>query len=63
MPVAPRDVPRILTTADANALGISVQRVRTELAHGRWQRLATGVLLTRPDAPTRDDWIRAGRSE
>jgi hypothetical protein len=34
--------------------------VRTELRRGRWQRLAAGVLLTRPDEPTRDDWIMVG---
>jgi hypothetical protein len=56
----PGDVPRILTAVGAHTLGISVQQVRTELRRGRWQRLAAGVLLTRPERPTRNDWIRCG---
>jgi hypothetical protein len=35
-------------------------RIRTELRRDRWRRLCHGVLLTRPEAPTRTDWINAG---
>jgi hypothetical protein len=34
--------------------------MRTELRHGRWRRLASGVLLTRPEEPTRADWVNVG---
>ncbi len=34
--------------------------MRTELRHGRWQRLAAGTVLTRPDEPTRADWADVG---
>lgn len=55
-------LPRVLTVAGAARLGITEARIRTELRRGRWHRLAAGVLLTRPDKPTRDDWINAGMS-
>lgn len=44
----------------AARLGITPAQIRTELRRGRWQRLARGVLLTRPDVPTRYDWLAAG---
>jgi very-short-patch-repair endonuclease len=53
-------LPRVITAAGAARLGFTEARVRTELRRGRWQWLASGVLLTRPDEPTRDDWIHAG---
>lgn len=53
-------LPRVLTVDGAHRLGITDARIRTELRRERWQRLATGVLLTRPDEPTRSDWINAG---
>ena len=34
--------------------------MRTELRRERWRRLTAGVLLTRPDEPTRDDWVQVG---
>ena len=52
--------PRVLAVQRANELGYSRTHVATEVRHGRWQRLATGVLFTRPDAPTRSDWAHAG---
>jgi hypothetical protein len=53
-------LPRVLTLAGARQLGISEARIRTELAHERWRRLATGIFLTRPDVPSRGDWIHVG---
>jgi hypothetical protein len=54
-----RDLPRVLTPPAVTVLGLSESSVRTALKHERRQRLATGVLLTRPDEPTRDDWAMA----
>lgn len=56
----PIDLPRVLTPSIALACGISPARQRTELRRGRWRRLAQGVLLTRPDEPSRADWAQAG---
>lgn len=53
-------LPRVLTAAGAARLGWTEARIRTELQHGRWRRLAPGVYLTRPDVPTRADWAVAG---
>lgn len=53
-------VPRVLTTGVAATLGYTERKVRTALRHQRWQRLAPGVYLSRPDPPERADWIRAG---
>jgi hypothetical protein len=50
----------VLTTAGAQRLGITPAQVRTELRRERWRRLGSGVLLTRPDEPTREDWAHAG---
>jgi very-short-patch-repair endonuclease len=52
--------PRVLTTAGAARLGLTEAQIRTELRRGRWRRLAAGVLLTRPDEPSRHDWINVG---
>lgn len=35
--------------------------LRTLLRRGYWQRLARGIFLTRPDEPTRADWLAVGR--
>lgn len=56
----PAALPRVLAAAPAARLGITRAQLRTEIRHGRWQRLACGVVLTRPDAPTRTDWAEAG---
>jgi hypothetical protein len=53
-------LPRVLSAEGAARIGFTEARVRTELRRGRWQRLATGVFLTRPDDPTREDWILVG---
>ncbi|MFN2560538.1 MAG: hypothetical protein ABR571_04480 [Jatrophihabitans sp.] len=53
-------LPRVVSAERAARLGFTPARVRTELRRGRWQRLAAGVLLTRPDEPSRDDWIMVG---
>ena len=54
------ELPRILTPARAVSLGISRSRIRTELLRGNWRRIATGVVLTVPAAPSRFDWCEAG---
>ena len=54
------ELSRILVPAQVARLGLTPARVRTELRRGNWQRLAPGVLLTRPDEPTRDDWAHVG---
>jgi hypothetical protein len=53
-------LPRVLTATGAGRLGLTEAQIRTELRRGRWRRLGAGVLLTRPDEPTRNDWINAG---
>lgn len=53
-------LPRVVTASGAAALGWTEDRVRTELRHGRWRRLASAVYLTRPDPPTRWDWAQVG---
>jgi very-short-patch-repair endonuclease len=55
-----RTLPRVLTASGAARLGFTDARIRTEIRRGRWQRLASGLILTRPDEPTRTDWINAG---
>ncbi|MDT4933258.1 MAG: hypothetical protein QOK11_1150, partial [Pseudonocardiales bacterium] len=54
------ELSRILVPAQVARLGLTPARVRTELRRGNWQRLSPGVLLTRPDEPTRDDWAQVG---
>jgi hypothetical protein len=34
--------------------------VRTELGHGNWRAIARGIVLTRPEQPTRADWVAVG---
>jgi hypothetical protein len=58
--VRPADLPRVLTPAIADICGVSRARARTEIQHGRWRQLARGVVLTRPDEPSRADWALAG---
>jgi hypothetical protein len=53
-------LPRVLGPELLGRLGISRAQVRTELRHGAWQCLATGIVLTRPDEPTREDWADVG---
>ena len=54
------DLPRVLTVAGAFRVGLTRSQVRTELRHGRWRRLAAGIVLTRPEEPTRVDWMHVG---
>ncbi|TAM87140.1 MAG: hypothetical protein EPN43_09640, partial [Jatrophihabitans sp.] len=58
--IVPADLPRVLTPAAAAAFGLTPGRIRTEVRRGNWQRLAAGVLLTRPDRPSRSDWAAVG---
>lgn len=53
-------LPRVLTPELAHMLGVTRSRGRTETRRGNWQSLGAGVLLTRPDAPTREDWADLG---
>lgn len=55
-----RALPRVLGPALLDRFHISRSRVRTELRHGTWQSLAAGIVLTRPDEPTREDWADVG---
>jgi hypothetical protein len=57
---APRDLPRVMDGALRERLDISRSRMRTELRNRRWQTLAAGIVLTRPDEPTRADWADVG---
>lgn len=54
------ELPRILVPVVADRLGLTRARVRTEIGRGNWQRLAQGVVLTRPDEATRTDWAEVG---
>lgn len=54
------ELPRVLVPAQAAKLELTPGRIRTELRRGNWQRLASGIVLTRPDDPTREDWAEAG---
>jgi hypothetical protein len=54
------ELPRILVPAIASRLGITRARIRTEVGRGNWQTIARGVVLTRPDEPTREDWAGVG---
>jgi len=56
----PTELPRVLTPALAGACGISRARVRTRIRQGQWRPLARGLVLTRPEEPTRADWAMAG---
>ncbi|MGH8963152.1 MAG: hypothetical protein ACRDWT_18505 [Jatrophihabitantaceae bacterium] len=54
------ELPRILVPLVARRLGLTRAQVRTEIARENWQRMARGVVLTRPDPPTRLDWAETG---
>jgi hypothetical protein len=54
------ELPRILVPALCRRMGVSRARARTEVARGNWRVIARGVLLTRPERPTRSDWADAG---
>jgi hypothetical protein len=56
------ELPRVLDARGLQARGISPSTARNEIQRRRWQRLARGVILTRPDPPTRADWVMAGLS-
>lgn len=60
MLIAPAALPRVLTPELMHRFAISRSTMRTELRHGRWQHLAAGTVLTRPDEPTRADWADVG---
>jgi hypothetical protein len=47
-------------SAQAARLGLSPGKIRTELRRGNWRRIATGIVLTRPDEPSRVDWAEVG---
>lgn len=56
----PRHLPRVLTLSDIADLGLTESAVRHAARRHGWQRMTRGVLYTRPDPPTRDDWALAG---
>ena len=56
----PRPLPRVITPPLAEHLDVTTARTRTELRRGNWRSLAAGVVLTRPDEPTREDWADVG---
>jgi hypothetical protein len=58
--VQPIDIPRVLTPTLAGGCGVSRARIRTEIQRGRWRSLGRGLVLTRPDPPSRADWVLAG---
>jgi hypothetical protein len=60
MPIEPSQLPRVLTPELMRRFAISRSTMRTELRRGRWQGLAAGTVLTRPDEPTRADWADVG---
>jgi hypothetical protein len=55
-----KTLPRVLGPDLLNRFDISRSHVRTQLRYGAWQRLAAGIVLTRPDEPTREDWADVG---
>lgn len=55
-PTAGAELPRILVPHLANRLGLTRAVIRTEIRRGNWVRLAHGIVLTRPERPTRTDW-------
>ncbi|MEO6884968.1 MAG: hypothetical protein ABI232_01595 [Jatrophihabitantaceae bacterium] len=56
----PDELPRVLVPAVAAHIGVTRTHMRTEVRHGNWQQLSRGVVLTRPDPPTRADWADVG---
>jgi hypothetical protein len=59
-PVAEFDLPRVVVSAWLPRLGLTRSRVRTEIRRGNWRAIARGVVLTRPEQPTRADWAAVG---
>lgn len=58
--MAELDLPRVVVTAWLPRLGLTRSRVRTEIGRGNWRPMLRGVVLTRPEQPTRADWAAAG---
>lgn len=56
----PPTLPRILAVAWADRLHITRGRIRAEVRRGNWVPLCRGIVLTRPDVPTRNDMATAG---
>lgn len=56
----PVELPRVLSARRARSFGLSRSAVRHGIARRGWQPLIRGVVLTSPDAPTRDDWALVG---
>jgi hypothetical protein len=54
------ELPRVLTAPQASRLNITPGRIRTEVRRGNWQRLASRIVLARPDEPTGADWAEVG---
>jgi hypothetical protein len=54
------ELPRVLVPTQAARLAVTRSMIRSELRRGNWQRLACGIVLTRPDEPTRADWAEVG---
>lgn len=54
------DLPRVLGLVQAAAYGFTHEMQATRITHGQWRRMARGVVLTRPDQPTRRDWAQTG---
>lgn len=53
-------MPRVLTPALAAQHDVPRSRTRAELRRGTWRQMARGLVLTRPDEPSRLDWAEAG---
>lgn len=61
MPISSAAVlPRVLTASIAEVHGVSRSEWRTAVRKGHWRPMAHGLVLTRPDPPTRLDWAEAG---
>jgi hypothetical protein len=54
------ELPRVLTPKLLQRFEITRSRARSEVTRGNWQRLAAGILLSRPDPPGRPDWADVG---
>lgn len=53
------DIPNVIDTNTAHALGFSRHAIAHRLDRGRWRRLVRGVYLTNSGAPSYRDWMRA----
>ncbi len=54
------ELPRVLTAREAREFGLSRGTVAHAIDRLGWQRLARGLVLTAPGAPTRADWAQVG---